>query len=155
VTHCKYFINLHGFSLVLSYFCKSMAENQRNTGYVILIIALMLFFFSFIQREKEKNIPEYSKSSFVVSVGAISSAKAIIVPATSNPEKNLSWINTIDGKYSFLDCTSSREIIVNKQIFSHFCSCRLKFLSKKPIIGLIFLQKIPGQEKGDYPLLIS
>jgi hypothetical protein len=126
-----------------------MVENKRNSSSVILVISLMFVFFSFVHSEREKNIPGSSISSIVISSANNSSPQAIVVPATSTPEISFSRINTSNGKYIFPDCIASREIIVNKQLFSHFCLCRLKFLSKKPIIGITFLQKVPQQEKED------
>lgn len=137
------------FSPAFSYFCKSMVENKRNNSSVILVLSLMFVFFSFIRSEREKNTPESSISSIVISLANNSSPQAIVVPVISTPEISYYCINTSNGKYTFPDCTTSREIIVNKQNFSHFCSCRLKFLSKKPIIGITFLQKVPEQEKED------
>ena len=126
-----------------------MIENKRNSSSVILVISLMIVFFSLIHSEREKNIPESSISSIVIPSANISSPQAIITPVTLTPEISYYWINTNNGKYTFPDYTISREIIVKKQNFSHFCSCRLKLLSKKPIIGITFLQKVPEQEKED------
>jgi len=145
----KNILSGRAFSPVFSYFCKSMVENKRNSSSVILVISLMFVFFSFVHSEREKNIPGSSISSIVISSANNSSLQAIIVPVTSTPEISFSRINTSIGKYIFPDCTICREIIVNKQNFSHFCSCRLKFLSKKPVIGITFLQKVPQQETED------
>jgi hypothetical protein len=132
-----------------------MVENRRNSSSVILVISLMIIFFSLIQREKEKNLPDGLKSSFVLDAVTNSSTQAIITSATASPEFNPCRINPINGKYTFPDCTSSREFVINKLISSYFSSCQLKFPLKNPIIGLIFLQKIPGHEKEDDLLSVT
>jgi hypothetical protein len=128
-----------------------MSENKRNSSPVILLISLLIVLFSVVHREKEKNIPEGSISSPAISAANISGIQAIPGPAMSIPGISIHWIHSFNGM-SFQDCNSDGGLIANKQLFSHFCSCRLKFLSDKPVIRLTFLQKIPGQEKGDDPL---
>jgi len=132
-----------------------MSENRRNSSSVILFIALMIVLFSFVHREKEKKFTESSFSPVVLSVANISGTQAIIAPATTIPEINSCPLNMMNGNFTFPECTSGREFIFENQLFRQFCSCRLKFLSDNPVIGVTFLQKIPDQEKNDDPLLTA
>jgi len=126
-----------------------MDENNRNSSLGILILFLMIVLFSFIQREKERHITGSSIPSSVISNTNSSSPQTIIDPVISTPGISFHWINTRIGNFRFLDCTTNREIIFNKQISIHYSSCQLKFISEKPIIILTFRQKVPAQKKSD------
>lgn len=129
-----------------------MADNRRNNSSGFIILFLMIVFLSFIQREKDKSA---STPPSVIPNTNIYGLQAIIGPAVSTPGIDLNWINTLNAKFTCLDCTSSREIIFNKLISIYFSSCQLKFLFKNPSIGLIFPQKVPEQEKEDDLLSVS
>jgi hypothetical protein len=126
-----------------------MDEIKRNNGSLFFAIFLMIVFFSVIHIEKEKNIPEHSISSAFFSSANSSNAKAIIAPTTSIPDINFCRIDIFNGKYMFPGCILSGEMIVNKLNICHFGFSRIKFLFNKPVIGLSFLQKVPGMEKSD------
>ncbi|MCK9423087.1 MAG: hypothetical protein M0Q38_10855 [Bacteroidales bacterium] len=132
-----------------------MVERKRNSKSVVLVIFLMFFFFVFTQREKEKNIPGSTHFSIVVSEANISSVQAIITPGAVVPEISFYEINKGNEHFIFPDFNSYRELVVSKQLFNYFCLSQLKFLSKKPILGLNFLQKVPSQEKEDDILTVA
>jgi len=123
-----------------------MAENKRNSISGILLLFLMVVFFSFLQKEKARDtIITSSVISNMISAGL----QAIIVPTIPTPGKDLQWVDKPGTKITNPDCISNREVIFNHLISGYFNSYQLKFLFTNPLIGLIFPQKIPEQGKED------
>ncbi|MCX6286661.1 MAG: hypothetical protein NTY96_06060 [Bacteroidetes bacterium] len=129
-----------------------MVDNKRNSSSGIFVLLLMIVFFSFFQREKDKDT-EIAPS--VISNTNSSGLQAIIGPTISTTGIDIYWINTRNAKFACLDCTSSREFIFNNLISSYFNSCQLKVLFNNPIIGSILPQKVPEQGKEDDILSIT
>ena len=123
-----------------------MVDSRRNTSSGIFVLVLMIVFFSFFQREKDKH-NETTQS--VISYTNSSSLQAIIVPEISSPGTDIFWIKKLNTKFTCLDYDSSREISLNELISSCYNSYQLEFHSNNPVIGLIFPQKVPEQGKED------
>jgi hypothetical protein len=123
-----------------------MGESRRNTSSGLFVLVLMIVFFSFFQREKDKrNETTQSIHSYTNS----SSLQAIIVPEISSPGTDLLWIKKLNAKFPCLDYDSGRGLILNELISSCYNSHQLEFHSTKPVIGLIFPQKVPEQGNDD------
>jgi hypothetical protein len=131
-----------------------MVDNRRNSSSGIIILFLIFVFFSFLHEEKERQITKTTTQSSVIS-NTNSSDQAIIGPTISAPGLNLFWTSTLNAKFAFVDCTSSREFIFNNLVSSSFSSCQLKFHFRNPIISLFFLQKVPEQGKEEDILSIT
>jgi hypothetical protein len=126
-----------------------MDDNKKNSFPVFLLFFLLVFFFSFIHLEKEKQLVLVPVPMSVISDGSVCGFQAIIGPATSTPGIDYSRICMPGAKWSCINCSSGREFIFSQLIASSFGLSQDKFLLKKPIIRLIFLQKVPEQGKDD------
>lgn len=129
-----------------------MVDSRRNTSSGIFVLVLMIVFFSFFQREKDKR-NETTQS--VISYTNSSSLQAIIVPEISSPGTDIFWIKKLNTKFTCLDYDSGRELILNELISSCYNSYQLELHSNNPIIGLIFPQKVPEQGNDDDVLTIT
>lgn len=129
-----------------------MVDSRRNTSSGIFVLVLMIVFFSFFQREKDKH-NETTQS--VISNTNSSSLQAIIVPEISSPGTDLFWIKKLNTKFTCLDYDSSRELILNELISNCYISYQFEFHSNNPIISLIFPQKVPEQGNDDDVLSIT
>jgi hypothetical protein len=123
-----------------------MVESRRNASSGIFVLVLMIVFFSFFQREKDKH-NETTQSD--ISYTNNSSLQAIIVPEISSPGIDIFWIKKLNTKFTRLDYDSSRELILNELISNCYISYQLESHSNNPIISLIFPQKVPEQGKED------
>jgi hypothetical protein len=123
-----------------------MVDRRRNTSSGIFVLVLMIGFFSFFQREKDKHT-ETTQS--VISYTNSSSLHAIIVPEISSPGTDIFWIKKLKTKFTGLDFDSGKELILNKFISSCYNSYQIEFHSNIPVLGLIFPQKVPEQGKED------
>ena len=123
-----------------------MVDSRRNTSSGIFVLVLMIVFFSFFQREKDKH-NETTQS--VISYTNSSSLQAIIVPEISSPGTDIFWIKKLNTKFTCLDYDSGREFSLNELISSCYNSYQIEFHSNNPVIGLIFPQKVPEQGKED------
>jgi len=129
-----------------------MGDNRRNTSSGIFILVLMIVFFSFFQREKDK---QNETAQSVISYTNSSSLQAIIVPEISSPGTDIFWIKKLNTKFTYLDYDSSRELVLNELISNCYNSHQLEFHSNNPVIGLIFPQKVPEQGNDDDVLSIT
>jgi len=123
-----------------------MVDSRRNTNAGIFVLVLMIVFFSFFQREKDKHNETVQS---VISCTNCSGLQTIIVPEISSPGTDLFWIKKLNTKFTCLDYDSGREIILNELISSCYISYQLEFHSNNPIISLLFPQKVPEQGKKD------
>jgi hypothetical protein len=123
-----------------------MVDSRRNTSSGIFVLVLMIVFFSFFQRGKDKH-NETAQS--VISYINSSSLQAIIVPEISSPGIDIFWIKKLNTKFTCLDYDSGRELILKELISNCYISYQLEFHSNNPIIRLIFPQKVPEQGKED------
>ena len=123
-----------------------MDDSRRNTSPGIFVLVLMIVFFSFFQREKDKH-NETAQS--VISYTNSSGLQTIISPEISSPGTDIFWIKKLNTKFTCLDYDSGREVILNELISSCYKSYQLEFHSNNPVIGLIFPQKVPEQGKED------
>lgn len=123
-----------------------MGDNRRNTSSGIFVLALMIVFISFFQRDKDKhNETTQSVTSYTNS----SSLQAIIVPEISSPGIDIFWIKKLNTKFTRLEYDSGRELVLKELISSCYNSHQLEFHSNNPVIGLIFPQKVPEQGNDD------
>ena len=123
-----------------------MIDSRRNTSSSIFVLVLIIVFFSFLQREKDK---QYETAQSVISYTNNSSLQAIMVPEISSPGTDIFWIKKLNTKFTCLDFDSGRELVINELISSCYNSYHLEFHSNNPVIGLIFPQKVPEQGKED------
>jgi hypothetical protein len=129
-----------------------MADSKKDTGSGIFILVLMIVFISFFQGEKDKH-KEATPLDF--SSANNSSLQAIVVPEISSPGTDILRINKLNKKYTCSDYDSDRKLVLDELISSGYNSYQLKCHSKKPVIGLIFRQKVPEQGTEDDILSIS
>ena len=123
-----------------------MVNSRRNTSSGIFVLVLIIVFFSFFQREKDKhNEPTQSVISYIQNY----SLQAIVVPANTSPGADIFWIKKLTTKFTYLDYDSGRELVLNEIISSCYNSHHLEFHSNNPVIGLIFPQKVPEQGNDD------
>jgi hypothetical protein len=125
-----------------------MGDSRRNTSSGIFVLILMIVFFSFFQGEKDKHNETIQS---VISYTNSSSLQAIIVPEISGPGTDLFWIKKLNTKFTYFDCNSSRELVLNELISSRYNSYQFEFHFNNPAIGLIFPQKVPEQGNDDVP----
>lgn len=130
-----------------------MGDNRRNSSSGIIILFLMFVFFSFIHEEKERQISRTATQSPGIS-NPDRSGQAIICPAFSDAAINLFRTGPLNVKYSWSDCTSGRELIINNLYSSSFSSCQHKSHFRNPNLSLFLLQKVPDQGKEEDSLSI-
>jgi hypothetical protein len=113
----------------------------------------MFVLFSFIHEEKERQITGTTPHSSVISDTNSSDLQGITGPTISTPRIDYYRTNTHHSKFSFPDCTTSREFIFNNLVSSFYSSCQFHFT--KPILSLFFLRKVPEQGQKDGIPLVS
>jgi len=126
-----------------------MTENKRNNISGLVVFLLVFVFFSLVQEEKGRQVTGSQGHLSVVCNAGGSDLHAIISPATSSPEAGFCLIHPNQRSLGFIDFISSREVRFNNGVSRYFNSYQFKFLSSIPPGELIFLQKIPVQEKED------
>ena len=131
-----------------------MADRNRNNSPGILLLFLVIVFFSVFQSVQEKHF-KGSLAVLSVSSGNRFDVQAIIGPTASTPETVFYRINTVSAKYTCTPCACGREFIFNKLISSYCCACQHKFLFNKPVVSSFSLQKVPEQGKEDDLLPLS
>jgi hypothetical protein len=129
-----------------------MGDSRRNTSSGIFVLVLMIVFFSFFQREKDKHNETIQS---VISYTNSLSLQAIIVHEISSPRADIFWIKKLNTKFTYLDYDSSRELVLNDLISNCYNSYQLEFHSNNPIVSLFLLQKVPEQGKEDDILSIT
>jgi hypothetical protein len=125
-----------------------MVDSRRNTSSGIFVLILMIVFFSFFQREKDKHNETIQS---VISSSNSSYLQAIMVPEISGPGTDLFWIKKLNSKFTYFDVNSTRELVLNELISSKYNSHQLEFHFNNPVIGLIFPQKVPELGNDDVP----
>jgi hypothetical protein len=126
-----------------------MVDNKRNSSSGILVLILLIFFFSIAYREKETHTRVNAMPSSIISDTNGSGLQAIIGTATRTPGTDFSRVSPIAAKIAGMDCPAGREFRFNNLLSRCFSSCQLNVLPEQPIIGFVFLQKIPEQGKDD------
>jgi hypothetical protein len=126
-----------------------MTENRRNNSPVVLLFILMIVFFSFIQKEREKADYKSSISSILNSSINNSNPEAILAPAHSTTQLFGTCFHPPFGKYTFPDFTSILEIKIRQQNSTNFFSSQINFISTYIVAGFTVRQKVPGKEKSD------
>ncbi len=127
-----------------------MVDGNRNIKSGLLVLVLMIFFFSWLQREKDKH-NETNQS--VISISYISNHQAIIVPEISNHGPDFFCIKKLNPKNPYPDCHTPGVLTLNKPISRCNTSHQVIVCSNNPIIGLFSPQKVP--EKGNDDDILS
>ena len=118
-----------------------MDDSRRNTSPGIFVLVLMIVFFSFFQRDKDKDT---RIAQSLVSDASSTGLQAIPVLATSTRITDIFWINTFKAKVPYLDCISNNEFIYHNLLSGYYNSSRHKLRLNIPATGITFPQKVPG-----------
>jgi hypothetical protein len=129
-----------------------MNETKHNYLSGTFLIVLMFVFFSFLHSEKERQTVRGTMHHFVASDVYASGLQAISGPEISTPQNSQYPLTPVFVNGACLDCIPGCESVYNKQVSCFFSSSRFKFPFEKPVIGLVFLRKIPEQGKDDDPI---
>ena len=127
-----------------------MVDGNRNIKSGLLVLVLMIFFFSWLQREKDKH-NETNQS--VISNFYISNHQAIIGPEISSHGPDFFCLKKLSPKNPYPDCHAPGVLTLNKLISRCNTSHQGTFHSNNPIIGLFSPQKVPDQGNDDLPSL--
>lgn len=127
-------------------FVNSMDDSRRNTSPGIFVLVLMIVFFSFFQREKDKDT---RIASSLVSNAISSGLQAIPALSTSIRITDIYWISTFKVKVPCQDCISYKEFIYHNLLSSYYNSSQHKLRLNTPATGFSLPQKVPGQCKED------
>lgn len=125
-----------------------MVDCNRNIKSGLFVLVLMIFFFSWLQREKDKH-NETNQS--VISNSYFSNHQAIVVPEIQSPGADLFWIKKLSKKFAFPVSDSGRELVLNGLISCCYNALQIGFHSHNPVIGFILPQKVPEQGNDDLP----
>ncbi len=123
-----------------------MIDNRRNISPGIFALVLMIVFFSFFYKEKDKHHePVQAGFSYTNSQGS----QAILAPGISNPGTGVSRITKLNAKFPYPESGPGRELILNSLVSSCYSSYQLEFHSNITVIALLFPQKVPEQGTED------